>query len=85
MFEAQLLGLVKRHPHPAALARKVRDRSLFAALKHTSGYGADLFLLAASCFSVAVRSRERQSSSGRLLRIRPDYGGRGLQPGGSSP
>src|SRR4029453_2280364 len=33
MFEARLLGLVMRHPHPAALARKVHDGSLVAELR----------------------------------------------------
>src|SRR5439155_25129828 len=39
MSEARLLGLVMRHPHPAALARRVRNGSLFAALRHLEDRG----------------------------------------------
>jgi len=39
MFEARWLGLVKGQPHPAALARKVRDGSLFVALRHLEDRG----------------------------------------------
>jgi len=39
MFEARLLGLVRRHPDPVALARKVRDGSLFATLGHLEDRG----------------------------------------------
>src|SRR5207237_9582955 len=39
MLEVRLLGLVMRHPHPAALARKVRDGSLFAALRQLQDRG----------------------------------------------
>ena len=40
MSDARLLSLVVRYPHPTALARKVRDGSVFAALQRleTSGF-----------------------------------------------
>jgi len=39
MSEAWLLWLVARYPHPAALARRVRHGSLFAALARLEAHG----------------------------------------------
>jgi DNA-binding PadR family transcriptional regulator len=39
MSEARLLSLVLRYPHPTALARHVRDGSLFAALRRMEARG----------------------------------------------
>ena len=39
MSEAQLLSLVARHAHPTALARRVRDGSLFVALRRLEARG----------------------------------------------
>ena len=39
MSEARLLSLVLRHPHPTALARRVRDRSLHDGLRRLEANG----------------------------------------------
>ena len=39
MSEARLLSLVERYPHPAALARRVRDASLFVGLRRLEARG----------------------------------------------
>jgi predicted transcriptional regulator len=39
MSETRLLALVTRYPHPAALARHVRDASVFAALRRLEHRG----------------------------------------------
>ncbi len=39
MSEARLLSLVERYPHPTALARRVRDGSLFVGLRRLEARG----------------------------------------------
>ena len=39
MDEAQLLALVRRYPHPRALARRARDGSVFALLRRLESRG----------------------------------------------
>jgi len=39
MSEARLLSLVRRYPHRTALARRVRDGSVFDALRHLEDRG----------------------------------------------
>jgi DNA-binding PadR family transcriptional regulator len=39
MSEARLLSLVRRYPHRTALARRVRDGSVFAALRRLENRG----------------------------------------------
>jgi DNA-binding PadR family transcriptional regulator len=39
MSEAQLLSFVERYPHPTALARRVRDASLFPGLSRLEAHG----------------------------------------------
>jgi DNA-binding PadR family transcriptional regulator len=39
MSEARLLSLVVRYPHPTALARRVRDRTLFDGLRRLEAEG----------------------------------------------
>lgn len=39
MSEARLLSLVERYPHPTALARRVREASLFAGLRRLEARG----------------------------------------------
>jgi DNA-binding PadR family transcriptional regulator len=39
MSEARLLSLVERYPHPAALARRMRDGSLFIGLRRLEAGG----------------------------------------------
>jgi len=39
MSEARVLALVMQHPHPSALARSARDRSLFQALRRLEARG----------------------------------------------
>jgi len=39
MYQARVLALVMKHPHPAALARSARDRSLFPALRQLEARG----------------------------------------------
>jgi len=39
MSELGVLFLVARYPHPVALARRVRDSSLFPALRHLEARG----------------------------------------------
>ncbi|HWJ30957.1 MAG TPA: hypothetical protein VNR59_01340 [Gaiellaceae bacterium] len=39
MSEARLLFLVERYPHPTALARRARDRSLFVGLRRLEARG----------------------------------------------
>ena len=39
MSEARLLSLVERYPHPSALARRVRDGSLFVGLRRLEARG----------------------------------------------
>jgi len=39
MSEARLLSLVERYPHPTALARRVRDGSLFTGLRRLEARG----------------------------------------------
>jgi hypothetical protein len=39
MSEARLLSMVERYPHPTALARRVRDDSLFVGLRRLEANG----------------------------------------------
>jgi DNA-binding PadR family transcriptional regulator len=39
MSEARLLSLVARYPHPTALARRVRDGSMFTTLRRLERRG----------------------------------------------
>lgn len=39
MIETGLLAFVRRYPHPAALARRIRDGSLFAGLERLEAQG----------------------------------------------
>ena len=39
MSEAGLLSLVARYPHPTALARRLRDGSMFVALRRLEARG----------------------------------------------
>lgn len=39
MSEARLLSLVARYPHPTALARRVRDGSMFIVLRRLEARG----------------------------------------------
>jgi Mn-dependent DtxR family transcriptional regulator len=39
MSEGRLLSLVARFPHPTALARRVQDRRVFAALRRMEARG----------------------------------------------
>jgi len=39
MSEARLLSMVERYPHPIALARRVRDDSLFVGLRRLEANG----------------------------------------------
>ena len=39
MTEARLLALIWRYPHPTALARRFRDRSLFLGMRRLEARG----------------------------------------------
>jgi DNA-binding PadR family transcriptional regulator len=55
MSEAGLLSLVERDPHPTALARRVRDGSLFAGLHRLEAHG----LLTRRCGEYRLTDRGR--------------------------
>jgi DNA-binding PadR family transcriptional regulator len=61
MVETRLLALVLRNPHPVALARKVRDGSLFPALRQLEARG--LLMRRRGLYRLTRRGRRELSMS----------------------
>jgi DNA-binding PadR family transcriptional regulator len=67
MYEAQLLSLVMRHPHPAALARHVRDGRIFAALRRLEARG--LVVRRRGLYRLTRRGRHELSMERAVARL----------------
>jgi len=67
MSEERLLSLVMSYPHPTALARRVRDGSIFAALHRMEGRG--LVVRHRGLYRLTRRGRAELSMTHALLRL----------------
>jgi DNA-binding PadR family transcriptional regulator len=67
MSKARLLSLVARYPHPTALARRVRDGSMFVALRRLEARG---FLRRQDgTYLLTRRGRDELAMAGVLVRL----------------
>jgi DNA-binding PadR family transcriptional regulator len=67
MSEARLLWLVRRYPHPSALARHVRDGRVFAALRRLEARG--LLARRQGEYRLTIRGREELAVTQLLTRL----------------
>ena len=67
MSEARLLSLVARYPHPTALARRVRDGSMFTALRRLEAGG--FLRRQGSSYLLTYRGRDELAMAGVLVRL----------------
>jgi DNA-binding PadR family transcriptional regulator len=67
MSEARLLFLVARYPHRAALARHVRDGSVFAALRRLEARG--LVMRRRELYRLTRRGGEELALTSALMRL----------------
>ena len=67
MSEARLLALVASHPNPTALARAVRDGSVFPALRRLEGCG--LVTRRRGGYRLTRRGRDELATSLALARL----------------
>jgi len=67
MSEARLLLLVEQYPHPTALARRVRDGSLFVGLRRLEAHG--YLSRRRGLYHLTRRGRDELASLQRLVRL----------------
>lgn len=67
MSEARLLWLVRRYPHPTALARHVRDGRVFAAFRHLEARG--LVTVRRGQYRLTSRGRDELAMTQALARL----------------
>jgi DNA-binding PadR family transcriptional regulator len=67
MSEARLLSLVEQYPHPTALARRVRDGSLFVGLRRLEAHG--YLSRRRGLYRLTRRGRDELASLQRLVRL----------------
>ncbi len=67
MSDARLLLLVARYPHPVALARRVRDGSLFPALRRLEERG--MLSRRKGQYRLTRRGREELAMTRALFRL----------------
>jgi DNA-binding PadR family transcriptional regulator len=67
MSEERLLSLVMSYPHPTALARRVRDGSIFAALRRLEARG--LVTRDRGLYRLTGRGRAELAMTRALLRL----------------
>ena len=67
MLETRLLALVLRNPHPSALARKVRDGSVFPALRQLENRG--LLMRRRGLYRLTARGRRELSMAQAVAKL----------------